>query len=159
MASNLMDFECMSCSKLFEQRWFDLGRSFERVHFRSPESFDEVEVGGAEGVGVFCSSGCLRAGRTGLMLDEGVPIPSIRPGIGPVEQCAKCRRPVDMSAWHLTYTEGEYLEEDGRFGIQTVDMQYVALVCRDCAPQHEKSAVTQDIEVDDSQQLEAQTSV
>jgi hypothetical protein len=149
MAYKLMDFECMLCRQLFEQRWFDLARSLERVHFRSPEAFDEVEVSDAESVGVFCSSGCLQAGRAQLMQDQGVPIPSVRPGIGPLEQCAKCHRPVDMSAWHLTYTECESLEEVGRFGIQTIELGYVAVVCRDCAPRHGTSSVTQNTEEND----------
>lgn len=148
MTLKYMDFECMTCGKMFERRWFDIGRSYERVHFRSPGAPDEVEVADAEGIGVFCSQSCLDAGRAGLMKKQGVPIPSIRPGIGPVEQCAKCEGPVDMSAWHLTHTDGEYQEEPGF--VRSIDFDYLAVVCRKCSPRFQSSALARDAGDQDS---------
>lgn len=124
----------------FPETWYDLSRALERVHYKSPWSLDEVEVQASEGIGVFCSQLCLDAGREAVMNASGVPIPAVRPGIGPVESCAKCARPVDMSDWHLTYTDG-CLEEKGD-EVRVIAVDYVAVVCRDCAPdgQYEESA-------------------
>lgn len=139
MTFECMDFECMTCGKMFEWRWFDIGRSFERVHFSSPDALDQVEISGAESIGIFCSRGCLDARRLAVMQEQGVPIPARRPGIGPVEHCAKCAGPVDMSDWHLTYTDGVY--QDEQVGVRTVELDYIAVVCRECAPHHERSVV------------------
>ena len=151
MTFQYMDFECMICGKMFEERWFDIGRAFERVHFRSPDALDEVEVSFADGIGVFCSQGCLDAGRATLMQEEGVPIPSVRPGIGPVEQCARCAGPVDMSDWHLTYTDGQYLENQG--GVRVIEIDYIAVACRECAPRNGESAVALAEERDEGRQV------
>ena len=153
MTFQYMDFECMTCGTMFERRWFDIGRSFQRVHFRSPGALDEIEVADAEGIGVFCSQDCLDAGRASLMQEQGVPIPSVRPGLGPVEKCAKCAGPVDMSAWHLTYTDGEYEEEKN--GVRAIEVDYIAVVCRQCAPRGGKSAVALETGHDDRRELGA----
>jgi DNA-directed RNA polymerase subunit N (RpoN/RPB10) len=142
MGAEYMDFECMTCGKLFERRWFGLDRAFERVHFQSPTGYDEVEVADAEGIGVYCSRGCLNAGRPVLMKEEGVPIPPVRPGMGPIERCAKCAGPVDTSDWHLTYTDSEN-EETQPVCVQPIEVDYVARVCRQCAPRVDSSTVGQ----------------
>jgi len=117
VTSDYMDFECMHCGKLFERTWLHVSRGFERVHYNSPASLDDVEIKDAEGIGTFCSMRCLRLGSPAVMRQEGVPIPGVRPGIGPIEQCAKCLRLVDMSDWHLTYTEGCCEEQVGSIKI------------------------------------------
>lgn len=132
MTTDWMEFECMHCGQMFTRKWYDLSRAFERVHFLSPLSLDEVEIEDAEGIGVFCSQQCLDAGRVPVMRDEGVPIPAVRPGIGPIESCAKCSGPVDMSDWHLTYTDGCLEQENDAVNI--LDVDYAAVVCRECAP-------------------------
>ncbi len=132
MATDWMSFECMHCGKMFTRKWYELSRAFERVHFLSPLSLDEVEIEDSEGIGVFCSQECLAVERAPVMRDEGVPIPAVRPDIGPIESCAKCSGPVDMSDWHLTCTDGCLVEE--RDGLQILDVGYVAVVCRECAP-------------------------
>lgn len=130
MTTNWMEFECMHCRNMFTRKWYDLSKAFERVHYLSPLSLDEVKIEGSDSIGVFCMQECLDAGRAALMNTEGVPIPAIRPGIGPVESCAKCLGPVDMSDWHLTYTEGCLMEE--REEVKILEVDYVAVVCREC---------------------------
>src|SRR5512139_3381180 len=125
---DLMEFECIHCRKAFTGKWFDIGRAYERVHYSSPAALDEVEVADAEGIGVFCSSQCLEAGRGTVMLEQGVAIPAVRPGIGPIEECAKCRKPVDMSHWHLTFTDG--CLEDEEASATVLEVAYLAVVCR-----------------------------
>lgn len=126
------DFECMTCNALFRQTWFDMSRTVERVLFSGPDQMDEVEISGGEGIATYCSRACHAAGRHAVMQQEGVPIPPIRPGIGPVETCAKCSGPVDMADWHVTFTEGKLEEQGG--GIATLEFHYVAVVCKRCLP-------------------------
>jgi hypothetical protein len=47
--------------------------------------------------------------------------------------CAKCRGPVDMAEFHLTYIEDEAVYE-GPFESRTVNVDYLAVVCRRCRP-------------------------
>ncbi len=130
MKAEKIHFECMNCERSFSDRWFEVGRSFERVRFNRPTAMNEVEITDADGIGVFCSRDCRDSCRGALMQNEQVPVPSDRPGIEPVERCAKCTGPVDMSDWHLTYTEGEC--EEIEFGVRVNDFDYVAVVCRVC---------------------------
>lgn len=130
--SELMDFECMSCSKMFSGVWHDISKRRERVIFNSPQALDEIEVLSGEGIGVFCSGGCHQAGRSKVMREEGVPIPPVPPDLGPVESCAKCKGPVDMSDWHLMYTEGVMKETS--WGIDALRETLMAAVCKKCSP-------------------------
>lgn len=146
MTTDYMEFECMACSKLFSRLWFDIGRSYDRVHYMRPTAHDEVEVSMAEGIGTFCSAACLDASRDRIMRDdEGVLVPRTRPGIEPIERCAKCAGPVDMSDWHLTFSEA-LLEEQEHAGVATHEFEYLAVVCKRCAP---KSGSMRSIEAED----------
>jgi hypothetical protein len=128
------EFECMHCEKLFRGELFDIGKAYERVIYPSSGDLPVVDVQDAHEVGSFCSEVCRSLGRETLMRGEGVPIPRVRPDIGPVESCAKCGKPVDMSTWHLTYTEARTEElTPGTFTIH--DLEYLAVVCRGCRPQ------------------------
>jgi hypothetical protein len=51
----------------------------------------------------------------------------------PIDLCAKCRAPVDMTEFHLTYVESEEVHENS-IAIRTVDMDYLAVLCRRCQP-------------------------
>lgn len=148
-AEGFMDFECMHCSKLFERRWFDIGAAFERVHYGARDGYDEVEVGRSEGIGVFCSRACLESGQRQVMATEGVPIPSVRPGIGPIERCAICDGVVDMSDWHLTYTDSE-MEEQCFGEVEVIDLDYLAVVCRQCRPKGKARESTSSANAEDS---------
>jgi hypothetical protein len=103
-----MDFYCMTCNTCFEKPLFDVTRSMERVHFCAAPRLNEIETRHAEGIGVFCSDTCRALGLPALMSTERVPIPGHPPGIGPVEICARCSGPVDMTAFHLTYSKCEW---------------------------------------------------
>lgn len=129
---DLMEFECATCKKLFNQTWFHLTSSYERVHFGGPTGMPEVETEQADGLAEFCSRGCLARGEQLVMAEERVPTPSVAPDIGPVETCARCSGPVDMSNWHITYSKG--LFEERAFGLVVLEHDYVAVVCRTCRP-------------------------
>ncbi|TCG02932.1 hypothetical protein BZM27_52185 [Paraburkholderia steynii] len=65
------------------------------------------------------------------MASEGVPIRRV--GTTPIEMCAKCGGPVDMSEFHLAYLEDESKIE-GLFQARTVSLDYLAVICRQCRP-------------------------
>lgn len=129
--ADLMEFECRACGTVFSGVWFHLTRSLERVHFDGPTDIPEVETSQAEGLAEFCSQSCLETGERAVMAQQRVPIPAIRPNIGPIEACAKCSGPVDTSDWHLTFTEGSL--EELPFGSAVLELDYVAVVCRNCS--------------------------
>lgn len=128
----LMEFECRACRKMFTRVWFEVARSIERVQFDGPSGLPEVETSHADGLAEFCSRDCLGISKQGVMEEQGVPIPSNRPGIGPVETCAKCSGPVDTSDWHLTFAEGKL--EEQHVGVATLEHDYIAVVCKKCSP-------------------------
>jgi hypothetical protein len=97
-AKSFMNFECMDCCKLF-----DISAGFERLHYNPQSGYSEIVVDDAEGIGVFCSRACLESGRIQVMATQGVPIPRVCPGLGPIETCATCEGVVDLSEWHRTY--------------------------------------------------------
>jgi len=123
------EYQCFSCSKRFRSRVFSITREWECVHFEY--YLPEIEIENSCGLECYCSFECLSERRAEVMKREGVPIR--RPGLEPIEICAKCGGPVNMAEFHLTYLEDEGLHR-GTFGIQTVDVDYLAVVCRQCRP-------------------------
>lgn len=128
-----MDIECWACGRMFGPVMFDVTRAFERVCFYPAPRVPEVDITDAEGIGIYCSACCRQMALPALMLVEDVPIPAVRPDIGPIETCAKCKGPVDMAAFHLTYTECE-TQENGDGTATTLGLNYLAVVCNGCAP-------------------------
>ena len=128
-----MDDECMACGRVFGPVMFDFTRAFERVLFYPAPRVPEVDITDAEGIGIYCSAGCRQMALPALMLVEDVPIPAVRPLLGPIETCAKCRRTVDMTAFHLTYAEIT-TREDSDGTATTLELDYLAVVCSRCVP-------------------------
>ena len=128
-----MDNECTACRGMFGPVLFDVTRAFERVCFYPAPRAPEVDTTDAEGIGIYCSAGCRQMALPALMLVENVPILAVRPDIGPIEVCAKCKGLVDMAAFHLTYTECQ-TREDGDGTATTLGLNYLAVVCNSCAP-------------------------
>jgi hypothetical protein len=127
-----IEFECETCGVMFRDRLFDIARAYELVIFDGPTGYPEVESSNAEGVANFCSSSCRDSGRESVMRGEGYPLPGTSPGIGPVEECAQCSGVVDTTHWHLTYTESDMITSHASF--QPVKLNYLAVVCKSCAP-------------------------
>lgn len=122
-----MEFECMNCGVMFKCTHCGIDREVERVRFPA-QGFPEVEARGIENIGSFCSLLCRERGREDIMRAQGVPIRRV--GIGPVETCARCGGPVDMTSWHLTF-----LDIDSRFSgsiAHTLDIDYLAVLCLSC---------------------------
>lgn len=126
-----MHFYCMTCEASFESPLFDVTRAVERVHFIPEGRLNEVEVTRAEGFGVFCSAACRTKGIKALMAMEEVSIPRNPPDVGPVEVCANCSGPVDMTVLHLTYSQCE-VDFSQLFG-RPRHLEYLAVLCNRCS--------------------------
>ncbi|MDM0053591.1 hypothetical protein [Variovorax sp. J22R115] len=135
-----LDFYCMTCNLQFERLLFDVTRAQEKVHFYTEGRLPEVEIVEAEGIGVFCSWRCRRNGLAALMSAERVPVPAIPPTIGPIERCARCNGPVDMAAFHTTYSQCELTFEPDRTRVE--NFEYLAVLCRRCASIYESGVTT-----------------
>ena len=122
-----MEIECMSCGSMFRGTLYAVDREVKRVAFDASD-VPTVHVKESEDIGSLCSVDCRERGRDAVMKAEGVPIR--RPGIGPIESCAKCGRPVDMTNWHRTYLDHD-LRFSGSIG-QTLRIDYLAVLCRAC---------------------------
>ena len=125
-----MDFECFECNRSFKKTVFNLDRRFERVEFAANANIIDVED--CEGLSCYCSELCMRVHFPKEMAAQGVPIPQQRPDLGPIEVCALCKGPVDMTQYHLTFLLEKW-EDQGLAG-ETLWDEYVAVVCETCAP-------------------------
>ena len=95
------EYQCFTCNRRFRGRVFEVVKEWDRTLFEDePPS---VEIEGSTGLECYCSKRCLDARLALVMAAEGAPI--CPPGIGPIEMCAKCNGPVDMTRFHLTYLE------------------------------------------------------
>jgi len=123
------EFECETCGVMFREMLYEVAKEIDRVHYREG-AVEEVEILGGENLANFCSKQCRNATLVAVMAREGVPIKRV--GVDPIEPCAKCGGPVDMSDYHLTY-----VEQDIKFlptSAVPQDVDYLAVVCRNCAP-------------------------
>ena len=132
------EYECFTCRRVFRTPVFDISREWERTHFN--DGIPSVEIKGSYGLECYCSRACVDARRQLVMASEGVPIR--RPGIGPVETCAKCGAPVDMAEFHLTYVESQAVSMGDRT-LDTIDVDYLAVLCRQCRPMESTASTLQ----------------
>ena len=123
------EYECFTCKRKFRSRVFSISKEWDRVDF--DDELPCVEIRDAYGIECYCSKYCAVARRHLVMLREGVPI--TWPGTEPIELCSKCRAPVDMTEFHLTYVESQEVHESS-IVMRTVDMDYLAVLCRKCQP-------------------------
>ena len=126
------EYQCFTCKRVFRSPVFDISRGWERTHFN--DEIPSVEIEDSYGLECYCSRACLDARRHLVMHDAGVPIQ--RPGIGPIESCAKCGGPVDMAEFHLTYVESKEVAVNDLI-LKPVDVRYLAVLCTRCRPKSE----------------------
>jgi len=129
-------YECFECNAMFRKHVFGLNRQFERVGFGT--SMPVIDVEHSDGLTCYCSDRCMNIHFPKEMVNQGVPIPAVRPDIGPVEVCAVCKGPVDMLRWHLTFVLEEF--EDMGWCAQPKWSEYVAVVCNYCTPRSDGAA-------------------
>jgi hypothetical protein len=127
------EFECYSCGTVFKGIVFGVTFQWERVHYM--QNTRMVSAHNSYRWECYCSSECRQARVKQAMQNMAVPIPAIRPGLGPIEVCARCKGPVDMTQLHQAYVEDE-VETDG-FNSNPIDVRYLAVVCKACAPKND----------------------
>ena len=142
------EYECFTCSVRFKKKVFSITREWERVDFS--EALPEVDILDAYGLECYCSKSCLEGRRDEVMARGQVSI--TRPNLGPVETCAKCGGPVDMSEFHLAYLEDESIDE-GTFVSTMIDLDYLAVVCKRCHPKSAAQFISEDVAIPDSLQV------
>lgn len=134
--------ECFHCHQVVKTPVFETACEWNRVVYS--DGLPCVDVEQHHWIEQYCSARCRAARLTAVMARENVPI--LRAGLGPVESCANCRGPVDMSRLHLAYLETKYnVDEGGQFTLEDVD--YIAVLCRQCAPDERTTGAEVPIEV------------
>ena len=129
-------FYCMNCKQPFRTPLFDVTRSIEQMHYYGEERMPEAEVLQAESIAVCCSQSCFTSELPSLLQNEGVR--ATYPGPGPIELCARCGKPVDMSVPHFAWTE-EYssvIWSAKLDAVQPLAVTMLAIACTDCGRDH-----------------------
>ncbi len=127
-------YTCMVCEKQFRNPLFEIARGYERTVFYCGDRMPMVEPIESEGVGTYCSPACLNHDRNRLLERDNVR--ATYPGIGPIESCSRCGKPVDMTQYHMAWTEEKLHCEWGRFidVLQPIFVESLAVVCQQCVP-------------------------
>jgi len=129
-----IEFDCATCGPKIGFALFDVAREYERMRYSGPTESDDVEidVSSAASIAIYCSKVCRDQGRPVVMSEMRI-CPSIQPpSFGPVEVCARCAGPVDMSDWHLAILESD--TNTTALPFKPVEVEYIAVICRTCAP-------------------------
>lgn len=125
-----LDFYYSHCDTPFRGTVWSLDRAHERAHFLEP--LPEVEITDSSSIDCFCSQQCLALGVAAAMAREQVPVPALKADIGPIETCAICRAPVDMSEFHLAYSMSQC--QEAGWMMQPLWYDCLAVVCNTCRP-------------------------
>ena len=121
---------CNVCEQPLGNPQFGISRQFERTIFSKNDDLDEVEVIDSNEIRAYCSSECLNKNRDLLLAQENVR--ASYPGIGPVESCSRCGRPVDMTRFHMAWVEDE-VEIQG-YEATPINAEVLAVACDQCVP-------------------------
>ncbi|SAK91320.1 hypothetical protein AWB78_04910 [Caballeronia calidae] len=124
------EFECYSCGTVFKGIVLGVTVQWERVYYMRDTRM--VAAKNSFRWECYCSTKCREARLKQAMRALEVPIPAVPPGLGPIEVCARCRGPVDMTQFHRAYVEDE-VETDG-VNSNPIDVNYLAVVCKACDP-------------------------
>ena len=86
----------------------------------------------SDSVNYFCSVGCADASVQKILHSLGLKL--LPPGIGPVETCAKCNGPVDMTAPHVAYDlmKATKVSKPWLTHLKVHNDEYLCVVCLKC---------------------------
>ncbi|MGZ8220877.1 MAG: hypothetical protein ACXWT0_04425 [Methylobacter sp.] len=86
----------------------------------------------SENVNHFCSASCSDASVAQILHSLGLKL--LPPGIGPVETCAKCNGPVDMTAPHVAYSllEATRVSKPWLTQLKVHNHAFLCVVCPKC---------------------------
>lgn len=129
-----INFECTFCGSLVGDALFDVAREYERMRYKdSSDGFEvAIDISTSESLAGFCSKLCRHQGGASVMATMRIRVPNQRPAFGPIEVCARCGGPVDMSDWHLVFLESDTNTKWTL--VEPDEIEYIAVVCRTCAP-------------------------
>jgi len=126
-----IEFQCDHCNVMFVAPLFCINQTRERLVKSVSGGLPCLDIDAAEAVVNFCSAACRQAELEEVMAAYGVPIPDVRPDIGPDEVCAVCSGPADVTIEHMAFSVEEIdLTKDEP---TPVNFAYLALVCAECA--------------------------
>lgn len=93
-----------------------------------------------------CSKDCAFIASTSEMSARDLKY--LYPSSGPVEPCAKCGHPVDLSQHHVTYalTKGTEVRKPWITEFHTKDSRDLAVLCKECDGEGLEAAVARDVQ-------------
>lgn len=86
----------------------------------------------SDSISHFCNASCVDISVPKILGSLGLKI--LPPGIGPVETCAKCNGPVDMTAPHIAYSllEATRVSEPWLTHLKVHSHEFLCVVCQKC---------------------------
>jgi len=130
MEDDISSFECYGCGARFSAALFEIARELGRVDFAS--EIPTIHIQDTDVLSAFCSFKCRASSRRPVMDREGVPIRPVDAS-DPIAPCAKCGRPVDMTKFHVSYTEYGFKVITPQI-LQPIDFACLAVLCLNCGP-------------------------
>lgn len=130
---------CDHCQTELSNRRFYLDRNVEFFSYSSMSNSSDgiadhiqATVLYSESINHFCSFGCADAGVPKIF--HALALAILPPGIGPVETCAKCNGPVDMTAPHIAYglMEATKVSQPWLTHLDVHHSEYLCVVCQNC---------------------------
>lgn len=128
--------ECGHCGTHLTARYWSFDRNIEQVSYAKSGGKVQASINviHSEGLQCYCSEDCALAVILEKMAAHGFS--HLYPGGGPIELCARCSKPMDLTATHVAYnllvgTESrepwltQYTPETG---------ETIAVVCLACEP-------------------------
>lgn len=125
---------CHNCLTHLQAHYWSLDRNIEQVTYDTSggEVVATINVKESQGISVACSAACADDMVADAMAARGYKY--LHPGDGPVEPCAKCGKPVDLTSPHVTYalTSGTEISKPWLTTFEVDDGQAVAILCAKC---------------------------
>ena len=135
--SESKDFvECGTCCASLGARYWSFNRLVEQVDYdrqgETPDDCATITVLRDDVLGQFCDDDCARLTAWLDLASRGLRL--IECGAGPIESCAKCGGPVDLTKPHVFYQLMDQTEtrQPWLVSVQPHDTEPLAYVCPRC---------------------------
>ncbi|MBP8168445.1 MAG: hypothetical protein KAX99_02175 [Azonexus sp.] len=144
---NANDFgRCDHCGTALHAKYWSFDRNIEQ--FSYAESSGKVEttinIILSEGLHTYCSDWCANLAVQEAMAERGFF--NLYPGGGPIELCAECSKPVDMTKPHVAYNLMVGTEVRKLWMTEFIphDSESIAVICRACESAQVNEATEED---------------
>jgi ssDNA-binding Zn-finger/Zn-ribbon topoisomerase 1 len=135
--SKMEDFvECDTCGASLDVRFWSFDRLVQRFDYDrqgdTPDDCATVTVLRDEMLGQFCDDDCARLTALPDLAERGLKL--VECGAGPIETCAKCGGPVDLTEPHVFYQlmDQTVTHKPWLSSVQPHDTEALAYVCPRC---------------------------